>query len=54
MFLKKNDNDGLDCFTLWVYNDVNPFCLIVSILDCFTLRVYNDGDMRRVTSEGAA
>jgi hypothetical protein len=23
-------------------------------LDCFTLRVRNDGDMRRVTSEGAA
>jgi hypothetical protein len=36
------------------YNDVNPFCLIVSLLDCFTLRVRNDGDVRRVTSEGAA
>jgi hypothetical protein len=23
-------------------------------LDCFTLRVRNDGDVRRVTSEGAA
>jgi hypothetical protein len=36
------------------YNDVNLFCLIVSLLDCFTLRVRNDGDVRRVTSEGAA
>jgi hypothetical protein len=33
------------------YNDVNPFCLIVSFLDCFTLRVRNDGDVRRVIAK---